>query len=63
MCILLYVKLIWCSGSPYIYGQLEEGGGQNLFCVVVFHRSMVDWKGGTSAKVYMDSAICETDAV
>ena len=25
MCILLYVKLIWCSGIPYIYGQLEEG--------------------------------------
>ena len=23
MCILLYVKLIWCSGIPYIYGQLE----------------------------------------
>ena len=26
MCILLYVKLIWCSGITYIYGQLEEGG-------------------------------------
>ena len=25
MCILLYVKLIWCSGIPYIYGQLEGG--------------------------------------
>ena len=25
MCILLYVKLIWCSDIPYIYGQLEEG--------------------------------------
>ena len=25
MCILLYVKLIWCSGIPYISGQLEEG--------------------------------------
>ena len=23
MCILLYVKLIWCSGIPYIYGKLE----------------------------------------
>ena len=23
MCILLYVKLLWCSGIPYIYGQLE----------------------------------------
>ena len=25
MSILLYVKFIWCSGIPYIYGQLEEG--------------------------------------
>ena len=25
MCILLYVKLIGCSGIPCIYGQLEEG--------------------------------------
>ena len=25
MCILLYVKLIWCTGIPYIYGQLEWG--------------------------------------
>ena len=23
MCILLYVKLIWCSGIPLIYDQLE----------------------------------------
>ena len=52
MCILLYVKLIWCSGIPYIYG----GRGVhchicafcymlNLFGVVVFHRSMVNWRG------------------
>ena len=25
MCIVLYVKLIWCSSTPYIYGQLQEG--------------------------------------
>ena len=25
MCILLYVKLIWCSAFPEIYAQLEEG--------------------------------------
>ena len=24
MCILLYVKLIWCSGIPQVYGQLER---------------------------------------
>ena len=25
MCIVLYVKLMWCSGMPHIYGELEEG--------------------------------------
>ena len=25
MCMLLYVKLLQCSGIPYIYGQLEWG--------------------------------------
>ena len=25
MCILLYMKLIWCHGFPEIYAQLEEG--------------------------------------
>ena len=33
MCILLYVKIIQCSGIPYIYVQLEEGGlGLCTFC-------------------------------
>ena len=55
MFILLYVKLLWCSGIPYIYGQLEGGTSAlsicafcymlNLFGVVVCHTSMVDWKG------------------
>ena len=26
LCIMLYVKLMWCSGLPWICGQLEEGG-------------------------------------
>ena len=26
ICIVLYVKYIWCSCIPYIYGQLECGG-------------------------------------
>ena len=25
MCIMLYVKVIWCNGIPYIYFQLEWG--------------------------------------
>ena len=91
MCILLYVKLIQCSGIPYIYGQLEEGamvyvhfaicetyvvqwysidvwsiggGGTsaltiyafcymfNLFSVVVFYKSMVNWRRG-EVRVYL----------
>ena len=52
MCILLYMKLIWCIGFPEIYAQLEEGVELvlpwvyvpsavyvNSFSVVVFHRS------------------------
>ena len=27
MCILLYMKLIWCSCFPEVYAQLEEGVG------------------------------------
>ena len=47
MCILLYVKLMWCSSIPYISGQLEGGTSGlsicafcymlNLFSVAVFH--------------------------
>ena len=54
MCILLYVKLLWCSSIPYIYGQLVGGTSAlsicgfcymlNLFGVVVFDRSMVNWR-------------------
>ena len=56
MCILLYVKLLWCSGIPYIYGQLEGGTCAwgicafcyllNIFGVVTFNRSMVNWRRG-----------------
>ena len=28
MCIVLYMKLIWCNGFPDIYAQVEEGVGQ-----------------------------------
>ena len=56
MCILLYVKLLWFSGIPYIYVQLEGGTSAlsiyalfymlNVLGVVVFHISMVIWSGG-----------------
>ena len=56
MCILLYVKLLWCSGTTQIYGQLEKGGlgicaffyMLNLFGVVVLHRLMVNWRMGVN---------------
>ena len=35
MCILLYMKLFWCSGFPEIYARLEEGVGVSLPWVYV----------------------------
>ena len=68
MCILLYLKLLLCRGIPYIYGQLDGGTSAlcicafcymlNLFSVVVFHTSMVNWRRGPL--VYVHTAICET---
>ena len=56
MCILLYVKLIWCSGIPYICGQLHADTSTlsicafccmlNLFHVVVLHRCMGQLEDG-----------------
>ena len=76
MCILLYVKLLQCSGFPEIYAQLEEGAWGlspmgicaffymwNLFGVVVFQRSMLDWRrrhGVSLPWVYVHSSLCET---
>ena len=46
MCILPYVKCIWCNGIPYIFG------------VTVFHRSIVNWSGGLDvSSVFIHSAI------
>ena len=36
MCILLYMKCIWCSGVALIYGQLEEGAGQSAIGIFAF---------------------------
>ena len=48
MCILLYVKLVWCSGFPEIYAQLEEGGMSDIGMSVCLHSA------------YVHSFICET---
>ena len=71
MCIVLYMKLIWCNGFPEIYAQLEEGvGGQspmcicalcyiwNLFGVMVFQRSMLDWRRGWGQSTMGICALC-----
>ena len=34
LCIVLYVKLMWCSGLPWIYCQLEEGWGQSVMKLI-----------------------------
>ena len=65
MCILLYGKYvcipyIYAIGRavhlPYIY---VHSAICYLFGVVVFHRSMVNWRR-YMALVYVHSAICET---
>ena len=60
MCILQCVKLISCSGFPEIYTELEEVVGQsamgiraffymsNFFQVIVFQRSILNWRSGCS---------------
>ena len=49
LCSMLYVKLMWCSGLPWIYGWLKGVGlvcPWNFFGVVVLHGSMVNWRRG-----------------
>ena len=39
MCIVLYMKLIWCNGFPEIYAQLEDGVGSichGYMCIVLY---------------------------
>ena len=46
--MLLYMKLIQCSGFPEIYAQLEEGGMSDIGMLVYLH------------SVYVHSSICAT---
>ena len=39
MCIVLYMKLIWCNGFPEICAELEEGVGSvchGFMCIVLY---------------------------
>ena len=52
MCILLYVKLIWCSSFLEIYAQLEEGVGSvchGYMCILLYMKLM--WCSGV-AQIY-----------
>ena len=48
MCIVLYMKLLWCNGFPEIYAQLEEGGVGSIChgytCIVVYMKCI--WCNG-----------------
>ena len=70
MCILLYGKLIWCSGFPEIYAQLEEGvvSAYHWYMCILLYVKLI-WCSGfpkiyapleEGALVYVHSAICET---
>ena len=37
MCILIYMKLMQCSGVAYMYGQLKERGTQALGICAFFY--------------------------
>ena len=39
ICIVLYMKLMWCNGFPKIFAQLEEGVGSishGYMCIVLY---------------------------
>ena len=44
MCIVLYMKLIWCNGFPEIYAQLEEGWGQSIMGICELCYMSQAWK-------------------
>ena len=76
--MLIYVKLLWCSGVAYIYSQLEEGMGpicHGYMYILLYIKSMwcngfpdiyprLEEGGGVNLpRVYVLSAIYETYVV
>ena len=51
MCILLYVKHMWCSGIPYIYGQLERGYICPKYMCILLYVKLI-WCSGI-AQIYV----------
>ena len=69
MCILLYVKLIWCNGFACTYARLKGGSiclwyicalsyVSNWFAVMVVQTSMLEWGGPSDVSIYVHSPIC-----
>ena len=70
MCILLYMKLIWCNGLACIYCQLTEGLSichwsictfsniWNWCGIMVLHAPMVNWLGVYLPLVHMCIVLC-----
>ena len=67
MCILLYMKIIWCSGITQIFGQLQQGALVYLHSAIsetylVQWYSIYLWSIGGGIHlpwVYVHSSICE----
>ena len=63
MYMLLYVKLIWCSGVAWIYDQLRGGSICHVYiCMLLYvkliwcsgiYGSMIDWQGVSICHAYM----------
>ena len=41
MCILPYVKLIWCDGIPYIYCQLGRGDMYAQYMCILLYANLI----------------------
>ena len=45
LCIMLYVKVIWCNGIPYIYFQLEWGYMYHQYMCILLYVTLM-WCNG-----------------
>ena len=71
MCILLYMKLMWCNSIPYTYCQLEWGYMYSQYMYILLYVKLI-WCNGIPliycqlecgvdvSSVYVHSALCES---
>ena len=57
--ILLYVKLLWCSGVTYIYCRLEEGWGQSSMgiCAFLLYKKLILCSGFPEIYAQLEEAV------